>query len=117
MFMLIGITCYPCLSYVYICSLNPTLVHSYDEPVLPSIFVFVSIVLTCFKSSCLVCKNPGVDENRHIPRKQNQESWKLHKICMSDISIYSRMVTIFPIGIWTIYGCFLKWWYPQNTPK
>ena len=20
-------------------------------------------------------------------------------------------------GITTVYGCFLKWWYPQNTPK
>ena len=20
-------------------------------------------------------------------------------------------------GLWHVYGCFLKWWYPQNTPK
>ena len=24
---------------------------------------------------------------------------------------------MYPMEVWTQCGCFLKWWYPQNTPK
>jgi len=33
------------------------------------------------------------------------------------IAIYKRINTVYSGKRSSPFGCFLKWWYPQNTPK
>ena len=54
--------------------------------------------------------HPGhINANQPRPRTNELQDSELERILTNPI----RKVWEF----WAFYGCFLKWWYPQNIPK